>query len=291
MISFILTRYGGYFIMKWNIICDSSCDLLDFESNTEGATYKSVPFVISIEGKDFIDDASLDTGDLIRAVKESKTSSLTACPSPQGWMELLEKDACNILVTISKNLSGSYTSADIALKMFAEENKNLQAFIIDSRATGPSAVLAVRKITGLIKEGNPPEVVERETKAYLEGMNTCFALSSFDNLVRNGRMSRLAGVLAKSLEFWGVGIEKEGKIALKTKTRGKKKALAALLETMKENGLCGKDIVISHCHNNVMAEKLKEEIVKTFDGINVTIMPTRGLNSYYAEDGGVIVSY
>lgn len=277
--------------MKWNIICDSSCDLFDFESSFEDGQYKSVPFIITIEGKEYFDDNSLDVAELIKAMKESKEASVTACPSPQSWFELIEKDAVNILVTISKNLSGSYSSADVAVKMYAEENPDTKVVIIDSCATGPSAVLTVRKITELINNGKELPAIVKETEEYVSNMNTCFALSSFDNLIRNGRMSKLAGILAKTLELWGVGVEKEGRIAVKTKVRGKKKALSALVDIIRENGFCGSDVVISHCFNPLMADKLKTEIETTFEGINVTIMETRGLNSYYAEDGGIIISY
>lgn len=277
--------------MKWNIICDSSCDLFDFENKTEDAEYREVPFFITIDDREFVDDKNLDTSELITAIKSSKATSTTACPSPHSWLEMMDKDANNICVTISKNLSGSYASADIASGMFREENPDAKVGIVDSCATGPSAVLSVRKITELIKAGKDIDTVVSETNEYALKMNTCFALSSFDNLVRNGRMSKLAGVLAKTLEFWGVGIENEGRIAVKTKVRGKKKALSALIGIMQENGLCGKEVVISHCFNPLMADKLKEEIEAAFEGVNVTVMATRGLNSYYAEDGGVIISY
>lgn len=277
--------------MKWNIICDSSCDLFDFEGDIRDASYQSVPFIINIEGREFVDDKTLDTAELIAAIKESKEASATACPSPQLWVELMDKDANNILVTISKNLSGSYASAATAVKMFEEENPVTNTVIIDSCATGPAAVLAVRKIVELIKAGKELIDIVKETETYIASMNTCFALSSFDNLVKNGRMSKLAGVLAKTLEFWGVGVEKEGRIAVKTKVRGKKKALTALLQIMQENGLCGKEVVISHCFNPLMAEKLRGEIEEAFNGVKVTVMTTRGLNSYYAENGGLIISY
>lgn len=277
--------------MKWNIICDSSCDLFDFEGDIRDASYQSVPFIINIEGREFVDDKTLDTAELIAAIKESKEASATACPSPQSWVELMDKDANNILVTISKNLSGSYASAATAVKMFEEENPVTNTVIIDSCATGPAAVLAVRKIVELIKAGKELIDIVKETETYIASMNTCFALSSFDNLVKNGRMSKLAGVLAKTLEFWGVGVEKEGRIAVKTKVRGKKKALTALLQIMQENGLCGKEVVISHCFNPLMAEKLRGEIEEAFNGVKVTVMTTRGLNSYYAENGGLIISY
>ena len=38
-------------------------------------------------------------------------------------------------------------------------------------------------------------------------------------------------------------------------------------------------------------QKMKEEIQLLDDSVNVTILPTRGLNSYYADKAGLIISY
>lgn len=277
--------------MKWNIIADSSCDLFDLEKPCENISYLNVPFIINIETKEYIDDELLDTSNLVVAMKASKKASCTACPSPDSWKEQINNDEYNICVTISKNLSGSYNSAAIAVDMFKESGAPGKAAIVDTRATGPSAVLAVRKLVELIGRGLDFEDVISGTEEYIEGMRTVFALSCFDNLIKAGRMGKLTGVLAASLDFRGVGVEEGGKIKFKAKVRGKKKMIETMLETMKENSFSGKEVVISHCHNEVLAQKLCREIESIWNGVNVTVMPTRGLNSYYAEKGGLIVSY
>lgn len=277
--------------MKWNIIGDSSCDLFELEKSVEDVSYKSVPFYITIEDKEFTDDENLNIPQMVSFMKESKKASSTACPSPDSWQEKMMQGENNICVTISKNLSGSYASCDVAIKNMLEENPDTNAAVVDGCATGPSSVLTVRKLTQLIEQGEDFESVVEKTEKYVSGIHTVFALSCFDNLVKAGRVSKIAGVLAASLDFWGVGVEKEGRIAFKTKVRGKKKAVAAMLEVIKENGFNGGDVVISHCMNETLAQKMKEEIQLLDDSVNVTILPTRGLNSYYADKAGLIISY
>ena len=277
--------------MKWNIIADSSCDLFDLEKANEDITYLNVPFIINIETQEYTDDEKLDTSALIAKMKESKKASSTACPSPEAWFEKMDKGSYNILVTISKNLSGSYNSALIATQMFNENVGEGKAAIVDGRATGPAAVLAVRKLTQLISEGLEFEEVISRTEKYIEDMRTVFALSSFDNLIKAGRMGKLAGVLAASLDFRGVGVEEDGRIKFKAKVRGKKKMIQTMIDVMRENAFNGGEVVISHCHNEVLAQKLCDEINCVWKDTNITVMPTRGLNSYYAENGGLIVSY
>lgn len=277
--------------MKWNIIADSGCDLFKLETPTDNINYLSVPFFINIEEQEYMDDEKLDTSELVVRMKESKNASSTACPSPDSWLEKMDKDAYNICISVSKNLSGSYNSALIATKMFNENESAGKATLINGRATGPASVLAVRKLTQLIKEGLEFGEVVSKTEEYIEGMNTVFALSCFDNLIKAGRMGKLAGVLAASLDFRGVGVEDDGRIKFKAKVRGKKKMIETMIDAMRENSFGGGEVVISHCHNEALAQKLCDEIKSEWNDTQITLMPTRGLNSYYAEKGGLIVSY
>ncbi|MPN08099.1 hypothetical protein SDC9_155376 [bioreactor metagenome] len=50
-------------------------------------------------------------------------------------------------------------------------------------------------------------------------------------------------------------------------------------------------LVISHCNNIGLAEKLKANIEKIYDFKKIFIIPTKGLSAMYANDRGVILSY
>ena len=132
--------------MHWNIIGDSSCDLFELEKESNNITYKSVPFFINIEEKEFIDDDNLNVPAMVDFMKESKKASSTACPSPESWSDKIVQGENNILVTISKNLSGSYQSADIAVNSICRESADTNAAVVDGCATGPSSVLTLTRI-------------------------------------------------------------------------------------------------------------------------------------------------
>ncbi len=277
--------------MNWNIIGDSGCDLFDLEKSIEGVSYKSVPFFITVEDKEYTDDESLDIGAMMAHMEKSKKASFTACPSPQLWADKMAAGENNICVTVSKNLSGSYQSADIAAKAFVEDHENTNAVVVDGCATGPASVLAVRKMTELIEKGESFENVIEKTREYVSGIHTVFALSCFDNLVKSGRVGKVAGFLASNLDFKGVGVEDGGRIAFKTKVRGKKKVIAAMLEIIRENGFNSDEVIISHSMNEELALTMKKEIEAIDEKVNVTILQTRGLNSFYADKAGLIISY
>ena len=75
------------------------------------------------------------------------------------------------------------------------------------------------------------------------------------------------------------------------KARGKKKAIAAIVDDIKERAGVAKTVLISHCHNRECAEMLAAAVREKWANAEVRIMPTRGLCSYYAELGGLIVGF
>ena len=93
--------------MNWNIITDSSCDLLPSSSPDGGIRLTSVPFTIRIGERDFVDDEHLDTMEMLSAMEQERSASHTSCPTPDAWLAQFEQADCAIAITISSQLSGS----------------------------------------------------------------------------------------------------------------------------------------------------------------------------------------
>ena len=278
--------------MKWNIIADSSCDLFTLEKAYTDISFSTIPFVISVDGKDYIDDETLNTSQMVLIMEESKKASHTACPSPEAWYEQFEKPGYAIAITISSRLSGSYNSASTAMNMILETYPDKKIALIDSQSTGPEMIMIVRKLCKLIESGADFDTVVTGANEYAKRTHIVFALSSFGNLIKNGRMSRIAGFLAGRLHLWGIGIgSEEGTIQIKQRARGKRMAVEAIIDDIRERRNNPGEVVISHCQNPELAQSLKESIEKAWHDAHVTVIPTRGLDSYYAERGGLIVAY
>ena len=278
--------------MKWNIITDSSCDLLPPAEQAGEVRLSSVPFVISVGATDFVDDGRLDIPAMLEAMEREPTASHTSCPSPQAWLEQFEGADRSIALTISSQLSGSWNSAMIARELALEQYPDRQIAVVDSRSTGPELALCVEEIFGQIQSGAGFEELVQWAEAFFQQKRIMFALSSFDNLVKNGRTSKAAGFIARKLGMWGIGVGSEqGTIQVTGKTRGAAGAVTKLLSQMRESGFSGGKVAISHCQNASLAATLKRNIQEAWAGCQVRVMPTRGLCSYYAERGGLIVSY
>ncbi len=278
--------------MKWNIVTDSSCDRFAEGNVDKEMRISDVPFRISFGDRDFTDHEKLNVSEMLGVMEQESMIGRTSCPSPDAWAAEFEQADQVIALTISSQLSGSMNSALTAKQMVMEEHPEKKIAVIDSRSTGPELVLGVEAVRKKIKDGADFESVVSYAEQFFERTKIAFALSSFDNLVKNGRMNRFTGFIARKLKMWGIGIGSgEGTIVIKGKTRGSSKAVDLLIEDMQERGFQGGYAAISHCMNPELAEKLKNRILKIWETARVKIMPTRGLCSFYAERNGMIISF
>ena len=78
---------------------------------------------------------------------------------------------------------------------------------------------------------------------------------------------------------------------MKKIAKGGRKTLQVIMSDFKERVADKESIVISHCQNELFAHNLKKAIETEYPGKIVKIIPTRGLCSYYAEKGGIIVGF
>lgn len=276
---------------EWNLVTDSSCDLKALETPDERIAFSSVPFVIRAGDMEFIDDEHLDIRAMVESLSETREAGRTSCPSPETWLKKFRRAGNIVAVTISSSLSGSYNSACLARNMLLEKEPNRNIAVIDSKSAGPELAMIVRRLQTLVQEGRPfAEIVEKLNR-FAEQTNTIFALTSFDNLVKNGRVNRVAGFVAGKLGMCGIGVAHDGHIHVKNKVRGTQRALKAIVDDMKSHAFSHGPVLISHCLNEELAAKLKSMILENWSSARVDIMPTRGLCSFYAEKGGLIVAY
>ncbi len=278
--------------MTWHLVSDTACDLFTLEGGEEKLDFTTIPFSIRIGGREYIDDEQMNIDEMLEANETHAEIAQTACPSPEAWREKFSAPGPVIAFTISSALSGSYNSACAGRQMVLEAEPDKQIAVIDSKATGPEEAMLIWRARDLILEGKNLEEIEADLNRTAERIHTSFALSSYRNLIKNGRVSRLIGFIAGHLGFWGIGIgDEKGEIAIRGKARGSKSMIRFLVEEISKVGLAGKQILISHCRNLKDAEALKAALEAAFTGVEVLIQETRGLDSFYAERCGLIVGY
>ena len=132
----------------------------------------------------------------------------------------------------------------------------------------------------------------RDIQAYRERTHLLFALESMHNLVQNGRVNKLAATMAGVLGIRAVGqASSEGTLEMLGKCRGQRKTQEFMLHEMERLGYKGGSVRIGHCQNPALALELCVEIQHRFPGVEVKSYPLRGLCSYYAERGGIMLGF
>ena len=278
--------------MIWHLVSDSACDLYTLDGGEGKVDFATIPFSIRIGGKEYIDDENMPVSEMPEANETHAEMAQTACPSPEAWREKFSAPGPVIAFTISGALSGSYNSACTGRNMLLEEEPDKQIAVIDSRATGPEQAMLIWRARDLILAGKSFQEIEKDLIETAERIHTSFALSSYHNLIKSGRVNRLIGFIAGHLGFWGIGIgDENGEIAIRGKARGSRSMIRFLTEEVQKIGIAGKQILISHCQNIKDALALKASLEAALPGIEVLVQATRGLDSFYAERNGLIVGY
>ena len=274
--------------MDYKIIADSSADLLELD----GTSFDSVPLKIITSEKEYVDDAALDVGAMISDLSKYKGTSKTSCPNVGDWKGAFG-DSDNIFcVTITSNLSGSYNSAALAVEDYLSENPDKKGYVIDTLSVGPEAVLIIEKLREMISERLNFEEIKEKIIEYKKKTHLIFSLESLRNLANNGRCSMAVAKISGILGIRVVGkASNEGTLEVTNKARGEERALLDIVKNMLSSGYNGGKVRIHHCMNSAAAERLSNLIRDKFQKATVFIQETRGLCSFYAESGGLLVGF
>lgn len=279
--------------MKYGIVVDSGCDITSLGLKaTDKIDFTRVALKLDIGDKEFVDDFNLNIEEFMQAMYAYKGKTGSAAPSPHDWINAYEKSEYIFAITITGALSGSYASAKTALDMFKEEYPGRKIHLIDSKSAGPEITLIVKKLTEYMSQDMSFEDIVTNIDAYCKRTNLLFVLKSLDNLVKNGRISKFAGSIAGILGIKILGTATpEGEFGLLQKCRGKMTAYDKLIEEMLTRQYSGGKVTISHCFALDTAEYIASNLKKKFPNCEIEIMPTSGLCSYYAEQGGILVGF
>lgn len=274
--------------MRMKIVTDSSANMLSLD----GVPFEFVPLKISTSEKEYVDIESLDVAGMAQDLSTYKGRSRTACPGPGEWLEAFEDYDVIFCVTIISVLSGSYNAAMTAKQQYEEENPGKHVFVLDSFSTGPEMKLHVNKLKEMILEGLDYETIWTRIQEYKEKHTSLvFCLESMRNLANNGRVSSAVAKFASLIGIRVVGDVDEQGLHPTNKCRGEKKAISSIFENMKRLGYKGAKVIVDHCYNEKAANALKNVICAEFPTADVQLALTRGLCTFYAEKGGLIIGF
>ena len=212
---------------KIKIITDSTLDLpveLIREKNIE-----VLPLLINFGEESYLDGVEITTKEMIDKINATGILPTTAQVTPNRFEETFKKYLDEgykiVALTLSSDMSGTYQSACIAKDMLESDD----IVVIDSRNVTSGLGLLVLKACELRDKGLGIKEIEEEILKAIPKVKSSLNFESLENLVRGGRLSKTAGTIGSVLGLRLILEVKDGKMSVKDKVRGSKKALKKLI--------------------------------------------------------------
>ncbi len=274
------------------IVADSSCDLNEDLKKSLNVTL--VPLTITVGQEHFKDDENLNVSKMMDAIEHCKEMAKSSCPSPHEFIDAFKDAGSVFVVTLTSALSGTYNSAMLAKDLYLKEYGDKFIHVFDSKGSSVKETLIAVVIKAMIEEKRTEIEIVEHVNAYLEKQKFFFQLGSLDTMIKNGRITKLKGIIANALNIKPILYANElGEVELYENVRSEKKSIRKLVEIIGEHcdDFSDRILGISHCEAPEKAEILKAEVEARYNFKKIIIVPTAGLSSVYASRGGLTIAF
>ncbi|WP_419873030.1 DegV family protein [Candidatus Pristimantibacillus sp. PTI5] len=221
---------------KVRIVTDSTADIPDEVKERLGISI--VPLKVIFGEETFLDAVTIKSEQFYEKLAQSSVLPTTSQPSPLEFSEvygrLLAEDADSPIISLhlSAALSGTFQSAVIAHSMLEEES---DITILDSRSASYGFGMRVVKAAEMAQAGESKERIieaieqlERDTKLY-------FLVDTLEYLQKGGRIGKASALIGSILNIKPIlSLEPDGVVYAVDKVRGSKKAMARIIELLKQ---------------------------------------------------------
>jgi len=207
-------------------------------------------------------EGEIDNSIFYKKMEESSSLPLSSQPSPQVFFEVFEKlvkEGHEVLgVFISSDMSGTYSTVQMAKKMIKDCYSGAVIEIIDSRSNCMELGFAALAAARVAKEGKTIEQAVLEAQRVMARSRFLFVPKTLDYLKKGGRMGGAAALLGSILQIRPILTVIEGKTAVMAKVRTMDKAVQTMLEQLyKDIKLKGLgDIIVHHINSEPEGRRL-----------------------------------
>ena len=256
------------------IVTDSGCDLP--QNIIEKAEISVISFELTFDGEHYFSGAEINHENFykeLRSGKLPKTTQINSAKFTEYFEQFLKKKLDVIYICFSSALSGTYASALAAAKDLNQIFKN-KVIVVDSLCASMGQGMLVCEAAEKKKTGYSVEDLEKwlnENKSRLYHVAT---VNDLFHLKRGGRLSASAAMVGTLLNVKPMlKINEKGALEAFSKIRGRKAAIAALVDNMSQNMVVeeNKTVFIAHSDCQDDADFLAAEINKKFGVKNFVV--------------------
>ena len=241
------------------IMTDSCCDLTD--QMARDLELEVLPLTMHMDGQDYPNDlagtaiSNQEFYKRIRAGKLATTSAVNVGQFQDAMRRVLESGRDIVCVCFSSALSTTYQSAVIAAEDLRAEFPEAEIHVVDSL----SASLGQGLLLYLAVEQKRKGLTAAELAKWVEDnrLTVChwFTVDDLNFLKRGGRVSATTALLGTMLSIKPImHTSDEGKLVPVSKARGRKAAIAALLDKIEALGIHPEKQTMFICHADCEAD-------------------------------------
>lgn len=258
------------------IITDSASDLpTDYIKQHK---LHVIPTPVVIDDVDYFDGATIHTKefyDILDDIKRNvKTYHINPAMFTEAFLPYAQAGDSVIYLCFSTGIAGTYNAANIALSNIRENYPDFDLTIVDSKSASAGFGLVVSKLVTMLEKGASKEEILDAADYFISHIKHVFTVQTLAYLIKGGRLTKLKGTLAETLDMKPVLIVNEdGALAVIKTVRGRKKSLRYLIDYAKENGYHLEDQTIALCHgeDSVSLDFVNSMVQETFHPKNTII--------------------
>jgi DegV family protein with EDD domain len=229
-----------------------------------------VPLNVLIDNKEYI-DGEIHPDIVVDALQNKKTVK-TSQPAPELFLKAFEDQLKRyedvICMTISKSLSGTINSANLAKTLVESEH----VYIEDTESNINGAAYLAEKLIEYLDEGHSVQEGLRHLAELKEKGSLVFTVDNLQQLVTNGRLSKVQGFIGNILKIKPILRFSRGVLAVEAKVRSFNNVVLYLMNETKKLMVFGKVVVrIAYVDRSTEAKILEHELFQLGENITIKI--------------------
>lgn len=233
----------------------------------------------------YIDKVDMSNEEFYERLRVAEEFPTTSQPPAGAFVEAYESlDAYDdiLVLTISRELSGTYDSAVAAADMVDRPVE-----VRDTRSAEMGSGLILREALQTIDEGGDFNDVLRAAETAVPRCRVFFAVGTLEYLAKSGRIGRAQRLVGTALNIRPVLKIEDGVVGPHKRVRGRNRQLASVVEQAQPAVESGKTLYFGH----VAAPDLLEELCGTLGVENPLIAEIGGVVGSHVGPGAYGVAY
>jgi len=272
------------------IVTDSSCTML--KSVRDDLDIQMMPLSVMIDGIVYADDDHLEGEHFMELMSTAKALPKTSQPPIGEFVELYDRlgaDGSEVVsIHMTKGLSGTVEAARQAGNL-----SSANVTVIDSDFTDQGLSFQVIQAAKLAKNGASVPEILAEINHVKENTKLFIGISTLDNLVKGGRISRATGLLSSIFNMKVVMDFDQTELIPVAKGRGMKTFNKWFDELKSElsNLSNVRQIGISHADGLELANSFKEGLQALFPDMDIPVLHTNPVIATHTGKGAFAIMY